>query len=264
MLLRFFTIGLFLVCTSSVAEAEPVAVRQGNISFVYDSTIFSDVSAQKVPAHKLSKRDFGPPFGIAPAHWIFDFAENHPLPALKGGARYFFPAHSFLAVIPQTDWSVWNFQRAYPEVYGEGQGLKKMLRERPEPVPKNYPFPDLPYNNAAHSITSKVQYLDLPWGSAVVFLTQYTQEAHPNPVNNEELCYNIQGLTKDGHYYVCGRFAVTHPSLPRGIDFTDSIRRDSEYLYLTREEAALDKLPDQSFHPQLQALRNLFDSLRIK
>ena len=92
---------------------------------------------------------------------------------------------------------------------------------------------------------------------------QYTQEMRPNPINNEELTYNFQGLTRDGRYYVAARFAVTHPSLPKGIDFAN-VERDKKLLYLRRDERKLSRLPESSFRPSLKSLKALLSSVEIK
>ena len=101
--------------------------------------------------------------------------------------------------------------------------LQKVLHERPEKLKHRRDFPDIPAKNASPSILSRFQYLDFRSGSGILFLAQYANEMQPNPVNNEELTQVFQGLTKDGRYYVSARLAITHPSLPRGIDFTDDI-----------------------------------------
>jgi len=85
--------------------------------------------------------------------------------------------------------------------------------------------------------------------------------ALPTPINNEELTCNFQGLTNDGKYYVAARFAITHPSLPKGIDFTKNTRQDPKLNYLKKEERRLNSLADSSFRPSLKSLKSLIASI---
>jgi hypothetical protein len=109
----------------------------------------------------------------------------------------------------------------------------------------------------------KVRYIDLPVFSGIAFLAQYTQEDHGDPVNNEELHFVFQGLTKDGRYYIDARFAITHPSLPKGVDDTNNIARDKDNQYLRKAEKDLDALPDESFKPSMVSLKQLLASISI-
>jgi hypothetical protein len=122
----------------------------------------------------------------------------------------------------------------------------------------------VPANNAGPSILSRFQYLDFRSGSGILFLTQYSQEIEPNPVNNEELTLSFQGITKDGRHYVAARLAITHPSLPRGIDFTAQIERDRQYRYLKKSERLLEEFGEDSFQPSLQRLKALLSSVDIE
>lgn len=77
------------------------------------------------------------------------------------------------------------------------------------------------------------------------------------------MTYIFQGLTRDGRHYVAARFAVTHPRLPRGIDFTEFDETDDTLLYLRRDERKLDRLREETFQPSLDSLRALLASLSI-
>lgn len=92
---------------------------------------------------------------------------------------------------------------------------------------------------------------------------QYSQDMAPSPVNNEELTCNFQGLTTDGKYYVAARLAITHPSLPKGIDFTNVPKRelDKKRTYLRKDEQLLNSFTDESFRPSLNTLKTLIASI---
>jgi hypothetical protein len=90
----------------------------------------------------------------------------------------------------------------------------------------------------------------LPLGAGMLFLTQYSNEMQPNPVNDEELTLDFQGLTRDGRYYLAARLAITHPSLPRGIDFTDNIERDlPNYRYLKKRREGARRISREIIPP---------------
>lgn len=260
---------LMIGCTTSISqqtkpqENKPEKPKSVIVPFVYDEDDFGQVVVGKEP--KLTAQDVGDgvPVGIAPAHNCFYLEDKRPLPALERGARYFHPARSFICFIPLNDPSVKDFDKAYPELNSSAQEIKKLLRKRPRNFkPKG--IPDLPNNNASQSILSRVEYLDFTAGFGILFLTQYSQEMQPNPVNNEELTYNFQGLTKDDKYYIAARFAVTHPSFPKGIDYTDHIERDKNELYLRNAERKLNGLAEQSFQPSLPKLKTLLTSISFQ
>ena len=235
------------------------------ISFVYSIDDFDEVETEK------EEKQTSPPDmasyvdeGFAPEHFCFRLKDKRPLPALEQGARYFFPARSFICIIPIKDPSVNDFGEAYPGLNLAATILEKILRERPDEFEHRRDVPDIPANNAGPSILSRFQYLDFRSGSGILFLTQYSQEYEPNPVNNEELNLVFQGLTKDGKYYVAARLAITHPSLPRGIDFTDEIERDMQWRYLREAEKELEGYSEESFQPSLKSFKAMLRSISVE
>lgn len=240
-------------------------VKNAGVSFTYSTKDFPEVKIEKVPKATALGSDGGVPEGLSPEHVCFHLKDKRPLPALEQGPRYFIPTYSFICAFPLKDSSVKDFSKAYPNLDGATVDLHKILRERPDNLKDQEDIPDFPYRNAGHSIISRFQYLDFRSGSGMLFLTQYSNEMQPNPVNNEELTLAFQGLTKDERYYVAARFAITHPSLPRGIDFTDHIERDlPNYRYLSKEEKELEGFSEESFQPSLKSLKALLSSIDVE
>jgi hypothetical protein len=240
-------------------------VKKAGVSFSYSTHDFAEVEIKKEP-NQTSPDIIGGAIdeGFAPEHFCFRLKDKRPLPALEQGQRYFYPAYSFICAIPLEDSSVKDFGRAYPGLKFDAVNLRKILRERPDKFKSRQDIPDIPHNNASPTIVSRFQYLDFHSGSGILFLTQYANEMQPNPVNNEELTLNYQGLTKDGRYYLAARLAITHPSLPRGIDFTDDIERDMEFRYLRRAEKELEGFPEESFQPSLKSLKAMLSSIYVE
>lgn len=240
-------------------------MNDAGVSFLYSANDFDEVRIEKKekltpPPGTVSYIDEG----FAPEHSCFRPKDKRPLPALEQGPRYFFPARSFICIIPLKDFSVKDFGGAYPSLNWAAEVLQKILRERPDELEHRRDVPDIPANNASPSILSRFQYLDFRSGSGILFLTQYSQEYEPNPVNNEELTLVFQGLTKDGRYYVAARLAITHPSLPRGIDFTDEIERDVQWHYLKKTEKELEEFSEVSFQPSLKSLKSMLTSIYVE
>jgi hypothetical protein len=261
---------LILSCSGpSVDNAQERAdklreVNNAGVSFVYSASDFGEVEIEK--EEKSTPPDMATYIdeGFAPEHFCFRLKDKRPLPAFEQGPRYFFPARSFICSIPLKDSSVRDFGEAYPSLDSAAENLQKILRERPVKFEHRRDVPDIPANNAGPSILSRFQYLDFRSGSGILFLTQYSQEYEPNPVNNEELTLVFQGLTKDGRYYVAARLAITHPSLPRGIDFTDEIERDTQWRYLRKVEKELEEFPEESFQPSLRILKAMLSSIYVE
>jgi hypothetical protein len=240
-------------------------VKNAGVSFQYSTHDFAEVKIKKKQKQTAPECGDCVDVGFSPEHFCFYLKDKRPLPALEQGPRYYFPARSFICAIPLKDSSVKDFGEAYPSLNGAAVRLQRILRERPDEFENRRDVPDIPANNASPSIVSRFQYLDSRSGSGILFLTQYSNEMQPNPVNNEELTLVFQGLTKDGRYYVAARLAITHPSLPRGIDFTDEIERDMpHYNYLKKAEKELEGFSDESFQPSLTSLKALLSTIYIE
>jgi hypothetical protein len=242
-------------------EGGYVTVKDANVSFVYKSDDYTRVVVTKEDKFVESEPT---PTGNSPAYRCFNLEDKRPLPALEKGPRYFYPAHSQICVIPLTDVTEQNFAKAYPEITGAVNQLRQVLSNRPEIPMGKMSLPDLPLNNAGRTINSKFQFLDFHSGAGFLLLTQYTQEDDSTPLNNEELTCAYQSVTNDGKYYVAARMAITHPSLPKGIDFTSHIRRDRKGMYLKEGERRLNTVSDDSFHPQLSELKKLLSSITVE
>lgn len=238
-------------------------VKKAGVTLVYNTNDFAEVVIEK--EKKVTAQDIdGVPIGVWPEHFCFNLKDKRPLPALEQGARYFNPTFSFICVLPLKDSSVRDFSTAYPDLNSAALTLQRILRERPGKFNDRKAIPDIPYYNASPAILSRFQYLDFRSGAGILFLTQYSQEMDPNPVNSEELTLTFQGITADGRYYVAARLAITHPSLPKGIDFTDEIERDRQRQYLRKAEKELEAFSEESFLPSFKSLKALLSSIYVE
>lgn len=261
-LIFVLVLACFGVVTGPASQGQEPAPREAKpeeIPFAYDSKFFTKVRIQEVGRAIAADLDNFPE--DAPAHSCFHLESSHELPALEQGPRYFYPAYTLICVIPLKDTSVTNYAKSYPTVNKAAAQLRRVLKNRPPKFKFWRDLTDLPYNNASGAILSRVEYLPFKTGKGVLFLTQYSQDMVPSPINNEELTAVFQGLSDDGKYYVAARLAITHPSLPKGIDFTPDITRDKGRSYLRKAEQDLNRLNDESFTPSLKMVKSLLASI---
>ena len=254
---------LLLACIATVAQRDP-NVREAKpeeVPFVYNANDYGKIQVESVAKAVVQEGDLPTE---APAHSCFHLEDKRPLPALDQGPRYFYPAYSTICIIPLTDTSVANFAKSYPYIHEAAAKLRKLLARRPAKFNFDKELNDVPFNNAGGTVQSKVQYLDFKTGKGVLFLTQYSQDALPTRLNNEELTCDFQGLTNDGNYYVAARLAITHPSLPKGIDSTEPPPKDLKGSYLNKEERLLNSFTDESFRPSLKSLKSMIGSISPK
>ena len=250
---------LLMASGGTVAQRENVREAKPNeVPFVYNASDYGKVEIESVSKAVVQPGDMPTE---APAHSCFHLEDKRPLPALDQGPRYFYPAYSTICIIPLSDPSVQDFAKSYPYVHEAAAKLRKLLTKRPARFKFDNALTDLPFNNAAGTVQSKVQYLEFKTGKGVLFLTQYSQDAVPTPLNNEELACSFQGLTNDGKYYVAARLAITHPSLPKGIDSTKEPGKDVKGSYLKKQEKLLNSFSDESFSPSLKNLKSLLTSI---
>lgn len=276
---KILTLIFFILCVSIIIYSQKSeSPKLNQIPFEYYAKDFGKIESKtekKITSEDQSVKD---KFPIdLPTHTCFYLEDKRPLPAFEKGARYFFPARSFICFIPTSDPSEKDFAAAYPNFSQSVVKLKNLLKNQPKDFRQFDDLFDVPYNNAGWSFKSKIQYLNYKNISGVFFLTQYSQDLYPSPVNNEELTANFQGLTKNEKFYVAARFAVTHPTLPRGIDFTDEKIRDKALAansieevnkevgkYLKTEAEKTEKLSDETFRPSLPNLKKLIASIETK
>ena len=254
---------LLTACIGSLAQ-RPDNMREAKpneVPFVYNADDYGKVEIESVAKAVVEE---GSMPEEAPAHPCYHLEDKRPLPALDKGPRYFYPAQSTICIIPLTDTSVANFAKSYPYIHEAAAKLRKLLARRPAKFKFDRDLTDLPFNNAAGTVQGKVQYLKFKTGAGVLFLTQYSQDVVPTPLNNEELVCDFQGLSNDGKYYIAARMAITNPSLPKGIDSTKVPDKDPNGAYLRKQERLLNSLTDESFRPSLTSLKSLLTSITTK
>ena len=171
--------------------------------------------------------------------------------------RYYFPSSTFIEAYDLHG----STQTSHPSIWKAVHLLKRVLAERPTAAALhsktyNYNRDACPPANAAQGFHSHLRYIDAPWGSGYLVLTQHSQD-NGTRINNDELFCLFQGITKNNSLLLCGSFRVTHRALP---DKFDSVPWGS----LEADIKRLDRLEDDSFSPSLKDLQKLAASIQIK
>mgnify|MGYP000929590713 CR=1 FL=1 len=258
-------------------EPKLVTVSKEGITFTFDANDYGEITSKRI---KKQVFDDPMPAMAAPEHSCIYLQDKRPLPGFDQGPRYYFPARSTICVLPLQDRSERNYLKAYTEIHVASGQLLFLLGRRIDPIKwgSNLLLPDLweSIRQAGGSMTAKYSTQKFQAGEGILFLTQYSQDMHPTPANNEELTYSFQGITDDRQFYVAAAFAITHPELPPGIDSTRSI---DSYLqrtkkvngelqvdnsYLEEDEKTLEKLAEESFQPSLKKIQALISTLKIE
>jgi hypothetical protein len=137
----------------------------------------------------------------------------------------------------------------------------------------NNPLPTVPFFNAAQIFASNIQVISFQNGQGVRFLTEYAQNAAS--VNNHDLFYHFQGVTRDGHYYIVAILPITAPVLAETSDAGAPLPPGGvPYPYLADPSAnmqayydsvidVLNATPSESFFPTISQLDSLIQSMRI-
>ena len=213
--------------------------------FTYPSSLGDKLFSVSYARKELGSKDEKPD-GVAPRHWEFTLE--------KSGTRVY--------VFPTFDYRVENFAETYPPVADAVSDLRTIL-EKKEKVPKRIPF--LPWSDSSTPIISHVKYLKLRNGEAIRYLAAYGIE--PDVISNEHLEYVVQGLSKDGRFYISIYVPIKSDVLPDRSDVP--MMSDDKYAafskgfvkYAKQLESRLNKLRDESFRPDLNELDRMASSV---
>ena len=134
-------------------------------------------------------------------------------------------------------------------------------------------LPAVPFFNAQQVFASNIQTISFQNGAGVRFLTEYAQ--YTAPVNNHELFYHFQGVTRDGAYYIIAILPITVPVLaetsdaaaalpPGGIAYPDITDPNADWQgYYTAVTDLLNATSPDAFTPTINQLDLLIQSMQI-
>jgi len=249
-----------LIPTVAVPTTQPlsidgVTVTYGPLGFVLPSSVASGLIGDQFPR---AEGDNVAPWEVTPGHTQITL-DGYLLQGKFHQPQIF--------IYPATEYAV-----LYPAAFESIHRLDNILYG-PGAPDLSQPLPAVPFFNAAQVIASNVQAISFQGGGGVRFLTEYAQ--YPAPVNNNDLFYHFQGLSRDGAYYIIAIFPITVPVLaetsepgtvlpPGGIAYPDSTdpNADMEGYYASITNLLNATSPD-AFTPTLSQLDALIQSMLI-
>jgi hypothetical protein len=234
--------------TSTTSAGSTVTLN--NVSFSIPLGVATGADSEVVPASGSDSA----PWSVAPSHLRFQLTGYQ----LQG--KFFEPQ---IFVYP-TD----EYAQLYPTAANQIGRLKDILAGA---ALSKDSMPMVPFFNAGQVFASQMQLVDFKSGRGVRFLTQYDQ--YPAPINNHELFYHFQGLTKDGKYYVIAILPVSSsilaedekPESPipaEGVPLPTNLP-GPDTLYYEAVTKALDAMYPDSFNPSLFQLDALIQSITL-
>jgi hypothetical protein len=166
-----------------------------------------------------------------------------------------------------------EYAEMYPPAFESIRRLDNILYTPGGPSLDADQLPVIPFFNAAQVFDSNAQVISFQNGQGVRFLTEYAQSAAS--VNNHELFYHFQGVTRDGAYYIIAILPITAPVLAETSDAGAPLPPGAvPYPYLADPNAdmqayyysvtgVLNATPAEAFTPTISQLDSLIQSMRI-
>jgi hypothetical protein len=243
--------------TPTVAETVPDVSFDG-VSFSYDDSIASDVTAQLVPEEywEEGSRPFGG--GTVPEHYRFEFVGYAHLPYPMSAA--------YIEIYPAAE-----FEAGHPDAAERIAEMRDLLATRPTMPASAVPevIPLMPLAPLIPAFYGQAQYLDFEGGSGARCLTMFGFAVQP--ITNSEMRYTFQGMLNDGDYYVAAMLPVSSPIL---YDDLEQVPEDEAraimsaevdwVTYVTDVVAQLDAQSLDSYTPSLSALDAMIQSIVIQ
>ena len=243
------------VPAATPADPEVAPVTYGPLSFVLPAGLASGITGSQLPR---AEGEGIAPWEVTPGHTLINL-EGYPLQGKFHQPQIFvYPASEYATLFPG----------AFESVHR----LDNILYD-PAGINLDQPLPLVPFFNAAQVFASNIQAVSFQGGGGVRFVTEYAQA--PVPVDNQDLFYNFQGLSRDGTYYIIAIFPVTAPGLAEtsdpsapvpaeGVAFPDLNSTNPDFQgYYAAITDLLNGTAPQGFTPSLSQLDALIQSIQI-
>jgi hypothetical protein len=241
--------------TEQPLSVDGVTVTYGPLGFVLPSGIASGFVGNQF---SRVEGDSVPPWEVTPGHTQITL-DGYLLQGKFHQPQIFvYPAASYAEM--------------YPAAFESIHRLDTILYDPAGPN-LNEPLPEVPFFNAAQVFASNVQSISFQGGNGVRFITEYAQNSAP--VNNYDLFYHFQGLSRNGAYYIIAIFPITAPMLaessdpgailpPGGVAFPDINNSNSDVQgYYASVTNLLNTTSPDAFTPTINQLDVLIHSMLI-
>ena len=237
--------------TPAVTQFSGNSISFENVSFVIPSGLASGADTEAMTAVETNS---GAPWDIAPTHLRFTLTGYQLQGKFHEPRIFVYPADTYAQANPTA-----------------AEQIDRLRKIQAGTAPMIETLPSVPFFNAMPQIAAHIKVIPFESGSGVRALTQYAQYAAP--INNRELFYHFQGLTRDGRYYLIAILPITAPILPEdekaeasipegGVPIPTDIGPNDVYYFSVTEK--LNSLAPDDFTPSLNMLDALIQSILVK
>jgi hypothetical protein len=241
--------------TASQPSANGAAVSFGPLSLVLPPGLASGMSGKQFP--RSEGQDL-PYWEMTPGHSVVKL-EGYPLQGKFHQPQvYVYPAQAYAEMVPGAFESIHRLDNS---LYG------------PDALIDVQQLPAVPFFNAQQVFASNIQKVSFQNGGGVRFVTEYAQ--YPASVNNHDLFYHFQGVTRDGEYYIIAILPISNPALAEtsdagavlpagGVPYPD-LNAPNPGLpgYYSAVTNLLNAQSPGAFAPTIDQLDSLIQSMRI-
>jgi hypothetical protein len=236
--------------TSTPTQTSGTPISFENVSFFIPEGLASGANPESVPAIGEGS---GAPWETAPAHVKIALISYQLQGKFHEAAMYIYPADEYEQVNPNAAEQIDRIQK----ILAGSTMLKETL-------------PTIPWFNAEPLIAAHIQMIPFQSGRGIRWLTQYAQ--YFAPINNNELFYHFEGLTRDNKYYIIAVLPVTASILPEdekpdapipqgGVPIPTDIGVNNIYYISITER--LNSLALDAYTPSLSRLDTLIQSILV-
>jgi hypothetical protein len=245
------------VVPTALPHVEGVEVSVGPLSVTVPSIIASGARGSQLP--RADGQDL-PYFEKTPGHTILKLEGYVLQDKFHHPQIYVYPASAYAQMVPAAFESIHRLDNL---IYSPAT---------PVTISKDQ-LPNVPFFNAAQVFASNIQMISFQNGGGVRFLTEYAQYAAP--VNNHELIYHFEGVSRDGAYYIVAILPITAPGLAEtsevgavipvgGFAYPDINDPNANWPgYYSDVTHLLNNTATDAFTPTLSQLDALIQSIKI-
>ena len=234
---------------------EGVPVFFGPLSLVLPPGLASGISGNQFPH---SEGQDLPYWEVTPGHSVLKL-EGYLLQGKSHQPQiYVYPAQAYAEMVPGAFESI--------------RRLDNILYGPDAPISVDQ-LPAVPFFNAQQTFASNIQKTSFQNGGGVRFVTEYAQ--YPASVNNTDLFYQFQGVTRDGAYYIIAILPINNPALAAtsdggavlpagGVPYPDITAPNPDMPgYYSAVTNLLNAQSPEAFAPTINQLDSLIQSMRI-
>ena len=241
--------------TAAQPSSNGTTASFGPVSLVLPPGLARGISGDPIPRNEGQDLPY---WEMTPGHTVIKL-DGYPLQGKFHQPQIFvYPAQAYAEMVPS----------AFEAIHR----LDNILYGPSAPIAVGQ-LPAVPSFNAQQVFASNVQKVPFQNGGGVRFVTEYAQ--YPASVNNHDLFYEFQGVTRDGEYYIVAILPMSHPALAAtsdagavlpagGVPYPDLNAPNPDLPgYYSAVTDLLNAQSPAAFAPSIEQLDALIQSMRI-